>query len=52
MADFLKSRIAAAADAAKNGDGDKCRRILDHAVAEDPGALGRIAAAVDSLPPR
>lgn len=39
--DFLKDRLAAANNAAK-GDAEECRRILDHAVAEDPDAIRRI----------
>jgi hypothetical protein len=44
--DFLKGALGRAAEAASRGDGEGCRRILDHAVAEDPSAIGRIAEAV------
>lgn len=47
--DFLQNRIRAAEAAGRNGDGDAVRRILDHAVAEDPTAIDRLKAAVDRL---
>lgn len=50
--DFLTNRINAAVAAADQGDGDECRRILDHAVAEDPDALRRLGEAVDRLSER
>lgn len=49
---FLQDRINEAQAAGDRGDARRCRRILEHAVAEDPTALERIKAAVDRLPQR
>jgi hypothetical protein len=48
--DFLKNRLDQAAASARAGDSDQTRRILDHAVAEDPDAIRRIGEALKEQP--
>jgi len=45
--EFLRDQMSKAAEASSAGDGEAVRQHLDHAVAEDPDALGHIIAEID-----